>query len=42
MTLLGVDSYLQMIIKGGIIILAVLADVVTKSGKRSIKIMASK
>ena len=42
MTLLGVDSYLQMIIKGGIIILAVLADVLTKSQKRSIKIMASK
>lgn len=41
MNLLGIDSYLQMIIKGAIIILAVLADVLTKTQKRTVKIMAS-
>ena len=41
MTLMGVDSFLQMIIKGSIIILAVLLDVLTKTGKRTVKIMAS-
>ncbi len=41
MTLIGVDSYLQMIIKGAIIILAVLLDVLTKTQKRTVKIMAS-
>lgn len=41
MTLMGVDSFLQMIIKGSIIILAVLLDVLTKTRKRTVKIMAS-
>ncbi|MCD8015730.1 MAG: ABC transporter permease [Lachnospiraceae bacterium] len=41
MNLLGIDSYLQMIIKGAIIILAVLVDVLTKTQKRTVKIMAS-
>lgn len=41
MNLMGIDSYLQMIIKGAIIILAVLADVLTKTQKRTVKIMAS-
>lgn len=41
MNLLGVDSYLQMIIKGFIIIIAVLADSFSKKQKTSIKIMAS-
>lgn len=41
MNLMGIDSYLQMIIKGGIIILAVLADVLTKTQKRKVKIMSS-
>lgn len=40
MNLMGIDSYLQMIIKGSIIILAVLADILTKTQKRSVKIMA--
>ena len=42
MTLLGIDSYTQMIVKGLIIILAVLLDSISKSGKSGIKIMASK
>ena len=42
MNLLGIDSYMQMIVKGGIIILAVLVDSLSKSGKGGIKIMASK
>ncbi|OYP34529.1 hypothetical protein CG709_06230, partial [Lachnotalea glycerini] len=41
MNLLGIDSYLQMIIKGFIIIIAVLADSFSKKQKSSIKIMAS-
>lgn len=41
MNLLGVDSYLQMIIKGFIIIIAVLADSFSKKQKTAIKIMAS-
>lgn len=41
MNLLGVDSYLQMIIKGAIIIMAVLMDVLAKSRKSGVKIMAS-
>lgn len=41
MNLLGVDSYLQMIIKGFIIIIAVLADSFSKKQKTGIKIMAS-
>ncbi|SCP99705.1 ABC transporter permease [Anaerobium acetethylicum] len=41
MNLLGVDSYLQMIIKGSIIIFAVLADYFSKNQKSGIKIMAS-
>jgi inositol transport system permease protein len=41
MNLLGVDSYLQMIIKGFIIIIAVLADSLSKKQKTGIKIMAS-
>ena len=41
MNLRGVDSYLQMIVKGLIIILAVLIDTLTKRQKASIKIMAS-
>jgi inositol transport system permease protein len=40
--LLGIDSYMQMIVKGAIIILAVLVDSLSKSGKGNIKIMASK
>lgn len=40
MNLMGVDSYLQMIIKGAIIILAVLADALSKKQKTSVKIMA--
>lgn len=39
MNLMGVDSYTQMIIKGLIIILAVLADSLSKKQKTSIKIM---
>ncbi len=41
MNLMGIDSYLQMIIKGAIIILAVLMDVISKTQKKSVKIMAS-
>ncbi|MDO4337416.1 MAG: ABC transporter permease [Eubacteriales bacterium] len=41
MNLMGIDSYMQMIIKGAIIILAVLADVLTKTQKRTVKIMVS-
>lgn len=41
MTLMGIDSYLQMIIKGSIIIMAVLLDVLTKTRKQGVKIMAS-
>lgn len=41
MNLLGVNSYLQMIIKGLIIIIAVLADSFSKKQKTGIKIMAS-
>lgn len=41
MNLLGVDAYLQMIIKGLIIILAVLVDSFSKKQKGIIKIMAS-
>ncbi|MCP1100960.1 inositol transport system permease protein [Aequitasia blattaphilus] len=41
MNLMGVDSYLQMIIKGFIIVLAVLADSLSKKQKTSVKIMAS-
>lgn len=41
MNLLGIDSYLQMIVKGFIIILAVLADSLSKKQKASVKIMAS-
>lgn len=41
MNLMGIDSYLQMIIKGFIIILAVLMDTLSKSQKRNIKIMVS-
>lgn len=41
MNLLGVDSYLQMIIKGCIIIFAVLADIMSKNQKTGVKIMAS-
>ncbi len=41
MNLLGIDSYLQMIIKGFIIIFAVLADHISKKQKSDIKIMAS-
>ncbi len=41
MNLLGVDSYMQMIIKGFIIIFAVLADVLTKNRKTTVRIMAS-
>jgi inositol transport system permease protein len=41
MNLLGVDSYMQMIIKGFIIVFAVLADVLTKNRKTTVRIMAS-
>lgn len=41
MNLMGVDSYLQMIIKGFIILLAVLADSLSKKQKRGVRIMAS-
>ena len=41
MNLMGVDSYIQMITKGLIIIGAVLVDSLSKQGKTSIKIMAS-
>lgn len=41
MNLMGVDAYLQMIVKGFIIILAVLADSLSKKQKSSVKIMAS-
>lgn len=41
MNLMGVDSYLRMIIKGSIIILAVLADVLSKRQSKGIRIMAS-
>ena len=41
MTLMGVDSYIRMIVKGAIIILAVLADSLTRSQRRKVKIMAS-
>ncbi len=41
MNLKGVDSYVQMIVKGFIIILAVLSDTLTKSQKGGMKIMAS-
>lgn len=41
MNLLGVNSYLQMLIKGFIIIFAVLADSISKRQKAGIKIMAS-
>lgn len=41
MNLMGVDSYTQMIIKGGIIILAVLADSLSKKQATRIKIMTS-
>lgn len=41
MNLLGIDSYLQMIVKGAIIILAVLADALSKKQKTGVKIMAS-
>lgn len=42
MNLMGVDSYTQMIIKGFIIILAVLVDSLSKKQKSRIKIMAAK
>lgn len=41
MNLMGIDSYLQMVIKGFIIILAVLADILTKNQRTGVKIMAS-
>lgn len=41
MNLMGVDSYLQMIVKGFIIVLAVLADSLSKKQKTSVRIMAS-
>lgn len=41
MNLLGIDSYTQMIVKGFIIILAVLTDTLSKKQKSGIKIMAS-
>ncbi len=41
MNLMGVDSYLQMIIKGSIIISAVLVDSLSKKQKTGMKIMAS-
>lgn len=41
MNLMGVDSYLQMIIKGFIIIFAVLTDALSKRQKPGMKIMAS-
>lgn len=41
MNLMGIDSYTQMIVKGFIIIGAVLLDCLSKKGKTSIKIMAS-
>ena len=40
MNLMGIDSYLQMIIKGAIIIFAVLIDVLSKTQKIKVKIMA--
>lgn len=40
MNLMGIDSYLQMIIKGAIIIFAVLIDVLSKTRKIKVKIMA--
>lgn len=42
MNLLGVGSYTQMIVKGFIIILAVLVDTMSKSKRTGIKIMAAK
>ena len=42
MNLLGIDSYTQMVVKGAIIILAVLVDSISKSRKSGVKIMASK
>ena len=42
MNLMGIDSYLQMIIKGAIIIFAVLIDVLSKTQKVKVKIMAAK
>ncbi len=42
MTLMGVDSYIQMIVKGAIIILAVLSDTLTKDSGSKIRIMARK
>ncbi|PWJ50513.1 ABC transporter permease [Faecalicatena contorta] len=41
MNLLGIDSYVQMIVKGFIIIVAVLVDSFSKKQGRTIKIMAS-
>lgn len=41
MNLMGVDSYTQMIVKGGIIILAVLADSLSKKRTARIKIMTT-
>lgn len=42
MNLMGVDSYVQMIVKGFIIILAVLADSLGKKGKTRVRIMPVK
>lgn len=42
MNLMGVDSYVQMIVKGFIIILAVLADSLGKQGQGKMKIMPSR
>lgn len=42
MNLMGVDSYVQMIVKGFIIILAVLADSLGKKGKTGMRIMPGK
>ena len=42
MNLLGIDSYTQMVVKGAIIILAVLVDSISKARKSGVKIMASK
>jgi inositol transport system permease protein len=41
MNLMGVDAHLQRIVKGAIIILAVLLDVTTKKQRAGVKIMAS-